>query len=393
MSDAFLSLPGAVEALGANGVGLGVPSHFGSPLVEQRALDAGDAIVSLSHRGIVTVAGEDRLNWLNSMTSQNVLSLEPGVSVETLLLDPQGHIEHAIRMVDDGERSWLLVDEGLKESLAAYLQRMRFALRVEVHDVSDEFVALLAFDGGKVLPTLRSSGLVVCEWRDPWATVQPGGAQYAHAGQSDTNTSHGSHGWSAIHLIINRTDVSAVAAMVSAGDFSAAGLMSLDALEVRAWRPSQHSDVDIRAIPHEFDWLRTAVHLNKGCYRGQETVAKVHNLGHPPRRLTLLHLDGSDGELPRPGALVFMSGTSADEQAKPVGRVTRSALHYEWGGIALALLKRGTPEDASLEVRLGDDSDDSDASRSSISVIAATQEVIVPSDAGKTRNVARMPRI
>ena len=433
MSDTlFLSLPASVEA-----EGLGVPNHFGSPLAEQRSLAEGNAVVSLSHRGIVTVSGPDRLTWLHSMTSQGLLGLEPGQSVETLLLDPQGRIEHVIRLVDDGERSWLLVDEGTSEALAAYLQRMRFAMRVEVNDVSDDFAAMLAFAGGSALPALRGLGLAVCEWVDPWSSVLPGGVQYAHAANSahsaDTSASadatsassagsavqaiHPGAGWSAVQLVFPREHLAQVLALVSAGKISAAGLNSLEALEIRAWRPTQHAEVDERALPHEFDWLRTAVHLNKGCYRGQETVAKVHNLGHPPRRLALLHLDGSDGELPAAGSLVFMAGTAHDEQARPVGRITRSALHYEWGGIALALLKRSTPEDAALEVRLGSSGDDESAgveTRAGVATpagvetpagatstlpahahptVAASQEVIVPADAGKTREIPRLRRL
>lgn len=371
--DPFLALPGAVEASG-----LGVPLHFGSPLIEQRALATGEAIVSLSHRGIVTVAGEDRLSWLHSMTSQGLLGLEPGESVETLLLDPQGRIEHAVRLVDDGTRSWLLVDEGSAAALAAYLLRMRFAMRVEVADASETHAAVLAFDGGTAVPALRSLGApaaAVAEWRDPWAAALTGGVQYARG-------EHAGEGWRALQFVFRRDDLPAVAALLAGGAPAAAGLSALDALEIRAWRPSRHAEVDERSIPHELDWLRTAVHLNKGCYRGQETVAKVHNLGHPPRRLALLHLDGSGGELPSPGALVFIAGTAMAGGTRPVGRVTRAALHYEWGGIALALLKRSVSEDAALEVVLEDGS-----------AVAAAQEVIVPADAGATRDIPRLKRL
>lgn len=370
MADPFLNLPGAVAAEH------GAAAHFGAPLAEQRALAEGDACVSLSHRGIVTVSGPDRLSWLHSMTSQQLNGLRPGESVESLLLDPNGRIEHAIRIVDDGERSWLLVDEGEAESLAAYLARMRFALRVEVADVSDDYTTVLAFDGGSALPALRGLGLAVVEWVDPWARGVAGGVQYAvgaHAGEN----------WSASQLVFSRAALPQVAALAASGAVKAAGLGALDALEVRAWRPSHHGEVDERAIPHEFDWLRTAVHMNKGCYRGQETVAKVHNLGHPPRRLALLHLDGSEGELPAPGALVFLAGQAAADGSRPVGRVTRSALHYEWGGIALALLKRSVAEDAALEVALGEGS----------AAVAASQEIIVPPDAGRTRDIPRLHRL
>nr|WP_243752246.1 folate-binding protein [Leucobacter weissii] len=356
-----MALPGAVEA-----PGLGVPQHFGAPLIEQRSLDSGDAVVSLSHRGIVTVSGPDRLSWLDSMLSQDLARLAPGESAEALLLDPNGRIEQVVRVVDDGEVSWLLVDEGSAASLVEFLQRMRFMLRVEVADAGDAWTTALVFSGGTAEAALRELAGGGVEWRDPWAEVVRGGTQYARG-------THPGAGWSAVHVVLRREDLAAAAGLVRSGRIRAAGLSALDALEVRAGRPTRHGEVDDRAIPHEFDWLRTAVHLDKGCYRGQETVAKVHNLGHPPRRLALLHLDGSGGELPEPGALVHLAGEDPGS-SRPVGRITRSALHHEWGGIALALLKRSVPEDADLAVRAGD-------ARTG-DFVAAAQEPIVAGDAG-----------
>lgn len=382
----FLDLPGAVLDPDA-----GVAAHYGEPVPEQRALDAGRAVVDLSHRGIVTVSGPDRLSWLHSMTSQQLIGLHPGQSVETLLLDANGRVERAIRLVDDGECSWLLVDEGSAEPLAEFLLRMRFALRVEVRDVSAEYAAVLAFEG-PASEALRAASPVV-EWRDPWAEVAPGGVQYAHG-------EHPGEAWTASQFVFPRERMAEAASIVTpaasgavpgSGELRAAGLLALEALEVRAWRPAQHADADERAIPHEFDWLRTAVHLTKGCYRGQETVAKVHNLGHPPRRLAMLHLDGSGGELPVAGALVYLAGSAADADARPIGRVTRAAMHHEWGGIALALLKRSVAEDARLEVRGGAEGADPAAAPGEI--IAAAQEVIVPADAGATRAIPRLKRL
>lgn len=376
----FAALPGAVVDEQH-----GVAVHYGSPLAEQRALDAGNAVVDLGHRGIITVSGEDRLSWLHSFLSQDVHGLPPGESVEALLLDPNGRIQHALRIVDDGERTWLLVDEGSAADLTAYLNRMKFALRVDVADVSDEFHTLLAFDGGTALPALRGTAQqptgAIIEWRDPWRSVAPGGAQYATG-------EHPGATWSATQLVFPRDRIDALAELVRTGTTSVAGLLALDALEIRAWRPSRHGEVDDRTIAHELDWLRSAVHLTKGCYRGQETVAKVHNLGRPPRRLVLLHLEGSGGELPHPRALVFRAGESAGDGGRPVGRITRVGLHHEWGGIALALLKRSVPEDADLEVRLGEPDDEAQTL-----AIAATQETIVPADAGRTKDIPRLRRL
>lgn len=381
MSDPFLELPGAVESDGA-------VHHFGAPLVEQRSLDEGIAVVSLSHHGIVTVEGDDRLRWLHSMTSQHLLGLRPGESVETLLLSPQGRIEQVIRLVDDGERSWLLVDAGQATALVGYLQRMRFAMRVTVEQRSEELAAIAGRGNGEAAAVLRDSGLVVVEWSDPWAAVTPGGVQYADDSAAVTS-------WAMSQMVVRREDLPRVAQFVREGRIRAAGTSALDALEIRAHRPSYRGEVDDRAIPHEFDWLRSAVHLNKGCYRGQETVAKVHNLGHPPRRLALLHLEGSGGELPPRGALVTLANAGTD--ARPVGRVTRVALHHEWGGIALALLKRSVPEDAMLEVALSSTDDrhsgDELSTHPQPRSIPASQEVIVPASAGATRRPPKTARL
>jgi len=147
----------------------------------------------------------------------------------------------------------------------------------------------------------------------------------------------------------------------------------LDALGIAAGRP-RLADIDAKALPHEFDWLRSAIHLNKGCYRGQETVAKVHNLGHPPRRLTLLHLDGSGSLLPRPGDALMLG-------EKEVGHVTRAAWHFELGPIALALVKRSVDVAATLMVSTEE------------GAVLGNQQVLVLPDAGATRDVPRIPRL
>ncbi len=323
------------------------PQHYGNPLGEQQALVNGAAIVDLSDRGVITVTGPDRLSWLDSLTSQALKNLAPDESTETLLLDPTGHVEHAMRVVDDGETSWLLVDGDQVSSLFAWLQRMRFMLRVEVMDRSADFATvgvLGAFD----LPA-------VATWVDPWNEVTPGGHQYALT-RPDAP-------WNYREILVARD--------ADLADLTAAGTLALEALRIAAWRPRLSADGDERTIPHELDWLRSAVHLNKGCYRGQETVAKVHNLGHPPRRLVLLHLDGA----------VPVAGSPVRAGDTVVGTVTSSALHYELGPIALAVIKRNVDPTIDLVV----DTDDG--------AVAAAQEVIVPTDAGAEANVPRLPRL
>lgn len=362
----LLALPGAVPATGADA---GVAAHYGNPMAEQGLLAAGKALVDLSHRSVLAIAGPDRLTWLDSLTSQSVADLAPGESRETLLLDPAGHIEQVIFLVDDGTTSWLLTEAAAGAGLLEWLSRMRFLLRVELADRTDEFAVVGSF-GSPDLPVAAPDGVPLV-WRDGWASVQPGGVQYAA-------NPHPASSWTWREMLIPRARFGELTALIQAGAVAAAGTLALAALRIAAWRPRAAAEVDAKSIPHELDWLRSAVHLSKGCYRGQETVAKVHNLGHPPRRLVLLHLDGSDSIPVSAGDAVELR--RGDERTS-VGRVTSAAMHHELGPIALAVVKRGIDPAAPLVVVSGG------------SVVAAAQEVIVPVTAGASAAVPRLPRL
>ncbi|MGG7509093.1 YgfZ/GcvT domain-containing protein [Plantibacter sp. YIM 135249] len=414
-SSPFLGLPGAVEQPEA--IDHGVPSHYGSPNIEQRKIEQGTAVVDLSNRGVITVTGPDRLTWLNSITSQELRSLAPGESTETLFLDINGRIEHEAKLVDDGTTVWLITEAEDAEPIRAWLDRMRFMLRVEVADVTEQFAVLGGIAALELAAASPNGSPLV--WHDPWRDVTVGGHQYARA-------EHPAATWTWTETIVPRADLPALVARIRAGELTAAGSLAAEALRIAAWRPRLAAEVDERSIPHELDWLRSAVHLNKGCYRGQETVAKVHNLGHPPRRLVLLLLDGSDSVLPAPGSAVFLrppltredgaggaaaggaAGASALEGAleeapdavapaasavdapgtdapapdrKLLGHITSSAIHHELGPVALAVIKRTADPDAVLYVDGGG------------SVVTATQDVIVPGDAGAVADVPRLPRL
>ena len=343
----------------------GVIAHFGEPMREQRALAAGTAVAPLGDRTVIEVTGDDRLSWLDSITSQAVARLRGGDSTELLVLDPQGRVEHAAGVFEDGETTWLIADAGDAEPLAAWLARMVFRSRVTV-TVRPELGLVGFFTGGAVAAAATAFAAaphgVPLIWADPWSAVQIGGHQYSEV------VEHPSTGYAWRVAIVD-----ADAAASALADLPAAGALAAEALRVAAWRPRWAAEVDERSLPHEADWIRSAVHLDKGCYRGQETVAKVHNLGHPPRRLAALQLDGSDDVLPAPGDAVF----AGDDE---VGHVTSAVRHYEDGPIALAILSRRAP--------LGDL-----VVRSDGAGIAAAQQVIVPADAGSVADVPRLTRL
>ncbi len=342
----LLDRPGAVPAGGPD---QGVAWHYGDPTAEQRALERGRAVVDASNVGVVRVAGPDRLSWLHSITSQDVEHLAPRTSTELLVLSPQGHVEHAAGVVDDGEATWLLTET--PAGLAAWLDRMKFMLRVQVADVTDDWAAI-----GEPVDA-EGAGDEPVTWRDPWPRVAAGGTRY---GPPDDEHPGTERAWRLVLVPRDRL-ADEVAARQSAGA-TLAGTWATEALRVAAWRPRASHEVDHRTIPHEVDWLRTAVHLHKGCYRGQETVARVHNLGRPPRRLVMLHLDGSVHLLPEAGAVV------RTVDGREVGTVTTVARHHELGPVALAVLKRSVPVDDELRVDGPGEP------------VAAAQEQVVPGD-------------
>ncbi|GAA4912913.1 YgfZ/GcvT domain-containing protein [Streptomyces coeruleoprunus] len=306
MKSPLLSLPGAVPAEGRDE---GVAAHYGDPFREQRALAAGTGLVDLSHRGVVTVTGDDRLSWLHLLLTQHVSELPPGRATEALILSANGHIEHALSLVDDGETVWAHVEPGTQDALLAYLESMKFFYRVEVADRTGDF-AVVHLPAGSVAEA--PDGVVVRE------------------------TPYGRD------LFLPRDGLEAYAA----ANGPLAGTLAYEALRVEAHRPRLGFETDHRTIPHEVGLIGTAVHLQKGCYRGQETVARVHNLGKPPRRLVFLHLDGSEVHLPPHGAPIRLA--SDGEEGRQLGFVTTAVRHYELGPIALALVKRNVPVDAPL---------------------------------------------
>jgi folate-binding protein YgfZ len=317
----LLDTPGAVEAEGPDA---GVAAHYGSDLREQRGLAQGDGYVDLSHRDVLTISGPDRLSWLHAISTQYVDNLTPGTATTTLILSPTGHVEHAMYGVDDGDTFWLHTEPGAGPAMLDWLRSMVFMSRVELADVTAAYAIV---------------------WR-------PGPAP----AEGLTRTGEDSLGGH--ELFLPRAELASL-------EGKPAGVWAYEALRIAAGAPRLGLDTDDRAIPNELGWLGVAVHLDKGCYRGQETVARVHNLGRPPRRLVRLHLDGSVDRLPAHGEAV----RTGDKQ---VGFVGSAARHHELGPVALALVKRSVPADATLEVIAGPDDP----------VVTATQEPLVDPEVG-----------
>lgn len=320
----LLARPGAVVVEGG-----AIAAHYGDPLREQRLLAEGAGLVDRSDRDVLQVPGADRLSWLHSITSQHFDRLTDGAGSEALVLSPNGHVEHHLAVAELDGTTWVDVEPGTGPALESFLQKMRFMLRVEPALVTGAW-AVLSLVGPKAEETLAAAGL----------PVPDGVAGLDGGGLVRRMPAIGDGGATVFDLVVPRTGVDGIADRLGA---PLAGVDAYEALRVEARRPRLGLDTDHRTIPNELPWLRTAVHLDKGCYRGQETVARVHNLGRPPRRLVLLHLDGVSEALAEPGTPVLAG-------SREVGRVGSVVRHHELGVIALALVKQSVAMDAALTV-------------------------------------------
>ncbi|MEO6701258.1 MAG: folate-binding protein [Jatrophihabitantaceae bacterium] len=319
----LLDRPGAVPA---DGVDVGIAWHYGDPLGEQRRAVEAAGLLDLSNRDVLVVPGPDRLDWLHAICSQHLSALADGDSTEALVLSPNGHVEQHWRLTELDGQVWLDTEPGSAGEALSYLLKMRFMKRVEPAEVSAEF-ALLGVLGAQAEQVLIEAGFPV-----------PGQTAIGLAGGGFLRLLDGRY-----ELMIRRSELAAIADRLISAGAQPVGAWGAAALRVERHRPRLGLDTDHRTLAHEAGWIGSAVHLDKGCYRGQETVARVQNLGKPPRRLVLLHLSGDREQLPAPGEPVLRGG-------RQVGFVGTAVQHYEYGPIALAILKRTVSGQDLLEV-------------------------------------------
>ena len=303
MTNQSSTLAGAV-VVAPGEIDEGLISHYGDPFAEQRRWLEGIGTVELSNRRIITVTGPERLSYLHALTTQHLLGMQSGQSALTLNLSPQGFVMHEMHLIDDGATLWLIVESATAEELLDYLRKMRFRMELDVADVSQSFtvIAQPQQQPHEHFPTFVS----------PFATMGR-------------------------ELIVPNADALEIIR------HAPCGVWAFNAVRIAAGAPRQDVETDHHTIPLEVQWYPAAVHLDKGCYRGQETISKVARMGKPPRRQTLLHFDGSSDTLPAHGTEVQLDDVS-------VGFIGQSIQHCELGPIASALIKRSVPLDAILSV-------------------------------------------
>jgi folate-binding protein YgfZ len=315
---------------------VGAVWHYGDPFGEQRCAEHDAVVVDRSHRAVITLAGADRLSWLHSISTQHVTELAEGACTENLSLDGQGRVEDHWQQTDLGGVTYLDTEPWRGEPLLDYLKKMVFWSDVQPAAAD---LAVLSLIGPRLQDPDVLAALGLKQLPDPSTAValQPPGAGFLRRIPTPP-------GQIELDLLVPRDDVEPWLGRLDSAGVRRAGIWAYEAHRVAARRPRLGVDTDERTIPHEVHWIgppgQGAVHLDKGCYRGQETVARVHNLGRPPRMLVLVHLDGS-GERPATGDALLADG-------RTVGRLGTVVDHVDLGPIALALVKRGIPAGTAL---------------------------------------------
>ena len=352
----MIDVPGAVDvaAVTPGSRDAGVAAHYGDPMREQRRLATGVGLVDRSNRGVLAVPGVERIGWLHTLTSQHLATLRAGQGTELLVLSPHGHVEQHAMVAEDGTTTWLDTEPQMADELLAYLLKMRFFTQVDPAVVTADW-ALLSLVGPGAADAAGSLG--VTGLAEPDLLTVPGPkfaagslpgrptALYAVTALPADGPYAG--GWArrvplGVDLLVPRAAMPQLVAASTEAGIAPAGLWAYEATRVASRTPRVGLETDHRTIPAEVGLIGPAVHLDKGCYRGQETVARVHNLGRPPRRLVLLHLDGVASDIPPE------VGTPLTLDGRPVGFVGTALRHYELGMIALAVVKRNVPDDAEL---------------------------------------------
>ena len=331
-----------VEDLDPSSADAGVAAHYGDPMREQRVLATAVGLVDRSNRDVIAVPGEERASWLHTLTTQHLSDLSGGS--ELLVLSPHGHVEQHAFVTEDGTTAWLDTEPGAGAGLLKYLEMMRFFTKVEPRDATAELAVLSLVGPGAadLFPDLASPRVgAVPGPKFAAGTVPPHAtSEYAvreFEGGLARRVPLG------VDLLVPRSSKTAVIEKLGV---PLAGLWAYEAIRVERRIPRLGWETDHRTIPAEADLVAAAVHLDKGCYRGQETVARVHHLGRPPRRLVLLHLDGIASDQPPAQGTPVLSGE------RQVGFVGTAVRHHELGLIALAVVKQNVADGS--ELRVGD---------------------------------------
>ena len=307
--------------------------HYGDPFGEQRAAKNNSVIIDRSHSNILLITGKDRRYWLNSISSQYVSDLSNSMVTENLILSHHGHIENHWTQTELDKTIYLKTEPWKGTHLLNYLNKMIFWADIRVRFANMSVLSLLG-PGIADSSVLKAIGIEKLPNKSKALQLSKGGLVWRLPGKNIR-----------LDIIVPRNMSVEYIKKITKTGVRPAGIWTYESIRVESKYPRLNLDADKRTIPHELNWIgiagRGAVHINKGCYKGQETVARVHNLGKSPRMLVILHLAVNANEYPTSGDLIKAKNYI-------VGRIGTVVEHFLYGPIALALIKTGIHPDTQL---------------------------------------------
>lgn len=316
--------------------------HYGNPDAEYAALASGALLVDRSERGRMRLSGAQAAEMLTGLVTNDVVALSPGDGCYAAALNAKGKILADIRILREGPTEFL-VDSPVRAADVWFATVRKFVnpRLAPYRDVTGELVQLGVFGVSAVTITARATGLQTESLRVL--------AEYEHvagaiAGEPVLVSRSPHLGSVAGFELFAPTAVrEALWRALLHGGATAAGLEAFDVARIEAGRPEWGLDIDDSTIPQEanFDDLH-AISYTKGCYTGQETVARVHFRGHVNRHLRGLKIAGAH---PPRGATL-----TDPESAKPMGDVRSSARSPALGFIALGMVRREVAPGAELGI-------------------------------------------
>ncbi|TFG64208.1 MAG: aminomethyl transferase family protein [Nitrospirales bacterium] len=321
-----------------------VPSHYGNPQLEYEALHTGAGLADISSRGRVIVTGDDRITWLQSIISQDILPLQPGQGRYSTFMDHKGKMLSYFRvLIRPNEVVIEDVGEVGEQTHSALRKFLLYGTKAKMAK-GIESQGLLLLSGPKAAGILKTAfGIEV----ENMASLQSIPFSFEEADGFLTRTEE--TGMADFELFVSLEALSSVwAHLLRVGEAEGLrpmGHATLETARIEAGLPRLGPDINDRIVPPEANLEGIAFSLSKGCYPGQEVVARMDTYGSVKRRLVGLVVEGTAMDLPEAGAKLF-SG------AREVGWVSSSTFSpLLQKPIALGFpLRDFTPSGTQLEV-------------------------------------------
>ncbi len=297
--------------------GWSVPAHYGDTTSEHRAVRQAVGISDLSHRGKIRVSGEDRMNWLQSVASNDVLQLRPGQGCYSSFLTHKGKMLtyfrlyvqlDAVMLEDVGE-----IGEATFQALRKFLL---YGTKAKMENCAESW-GLLLVSGPKAAYVIQSAfGVDVADLQPVnFVSAQIGGGQVLVLRTEET-------GEVDIEVLLPADSLStAWNSVMEAGSkfgIKAVGTHAREALRLEAGIPKAGADLNEEIVPPEANLEGKAFSLSKGCYPGQEVVARMDTYGNVRRHLVGLMM--KDSAVPAAGAKLF----AGDREVGWISSATRS---------------------------------------------------------------------